>query len=196
MSAHLILLGFTILVVLPVYTFSHLFHSGRTPKEVRWAPSGKNGLFAALDSSIKTALNVRGMLQHGEKLPAASSHGFKFSTLLDGAIVALPMRNFKWLANLPETTASFYKAHTEQFQMNYTIPAATITDPGFTKILVKILTRKSKGTVADLQDEIKWACQDVSYGGHGWQPLCLYPEVVRIIAATTNRMLVGLPLCK
>jgi hypothetical protein len=173
-----------------------LFHSGRTPKEIRWAPSGKNGLFAALDSSIKTALDLRGMLQHAEKLPAASSYGFKFSTLLDGAMVALPMRNFKWLANLPETTASFYKAHTEQFQMNYTIPAATITDPGFTKILVKILTRRSKGTVADLQDEIKWVCQDVPYGGHEWQPLCLYPEVVRILAATTNRMLVGLPLCK
>jgi hypothetical protein len=196
MSAYLLLLAFTILVVLPAYTFSHLFHSGRTPKEIRWAPSGKDGLFAALDSSLKTALDVRKMLKHGEKLHSAGSHGFKFSTLLDGAIVALPMRNFKWLANLPETTASFYKAHSEQLQMAYTIPAATNTDPEFARILGKVLTRRSKGTVADLQDEMQWACRDVTYGGREWQPLCLYPEVVRILSITTNRMLVGLPLCK
>lgn len=106
------------------------------------------------------------------------------------------MRNFKWLANLPETTASFYKAHSEQFQMDYTIPAATVTDPAFTKILVKALTRRSKGAVAGLQDEMQWACQDVSYGGREWQDMCLYPELTRILAATTNRVLVGLPLCK
>jgi hypothetical protein len=196
MSALALLLAFTVVVALPAYTFYHLFHSGRTPAGVHWAPSGKNGLFAALDSSIKTILNVRETLKHGGKLPSANSHGFKFSTLLDGVIVALPMQNFKWLANLPETTASFYKAHEEQFQMSHTIPAVTTTDPELTKVLVKVLTRRSKGTVADLQDEMHWACQDVPYGRRDWQPLCLYPEVVRILAATSNRMLVGLPLCK
>ena len=196
MSAHLLLLALTIVVLLPAYTFSHLFHAGRTPKGLHWAPSGKDGLFAALDSSLKTALNVRNTFKRGEKLLSANSHGFKFSTLLDGATVALPMRNFKWLANLPETTASFYRAHEEQFKMSYTIPAATTTDRELTMILVKVLTRRSKGTVADLQDEMQWACQDVPYGGHEWQPLCLHPEIVRILAVTTNRMLVGLPLCK
>jgi hypothetical protein len=196
MFSYLLLLAFTIVVVLPAYTFSHLFHSGKTPKGIHWAPSGKDGLFAALDSSIKTFLNVRKMLERGAKLPSAGSHGFKFSTLLDGAIVALPMRNFEWLANLPETTASFYRAHSGQFQLGYTLPAATITDPEFTRILVKVLTRRSKGTVADLQDEIQWACRNVTYGGREWQPLCLYPEVLRILTVTTNRMLVGRPLCK
>jgi hypothetical protein len=196
MSTRLILLALSIVVVLPAYTLYHLFHHGQKPRGLSWAPSGKNGLLAALESTVVTALDVRKTLERSQDLPTARSHGFKFSTILDGAIVALPMRNFKWLANLPETTASFYKAHEEQFKMSYTIPAATTTDPELTKILVKVLTRRSKGTVADLQEEIQWACQDVPYGGREWKPLCLYPEVVRILAATSNRMLVGLPLCK
>lgn len=196
MSALFLSLAFTILVVLPAYTFFHLFHSGRTPKGVHWAPSGKDGLFAALDSSVKTAIDICKMLKHGERIPSASSHGFKFSTLMDGAIVALPVRNLKWLSNLPETTASFYKAFEERLMISYTNPAATITDRKLSKMMVKVLTRRSKGTVADLQDEVQWACQEVTYGGPEWQTLCLYPEVLRILGPTSNRMLLGLPLCE
>lgn len=196
MSARLLLLAFAILLALPAYTFYHLFHSGQKPEGLYWAPSGKNGIFAALDSSVRTALDLRKTLRHGERLPSARSHGFKFSTFLDGAIVALPARNFKWLANLPETTASFFKAHEEQFKMSYTIPGATITEPELTRTLVKLLTRRSKGAVGDVQDEIQSACQDVPYGGREWQPLGLFPEVSRILSTTTNRMLMGLPLCK
>jgi len=197
MSTHLLLLlALTLAVALPAYSFWHLFHSGRTPKGLYWAPSGENGLFAALDSSVKTVMDIRKMLKHGEKISSASSHGFKFSTLMDGAIVALPTRNFKWLANLPETTASFYKAFEERLMISYTNPAATITDRELSKMMVKVLTRRSKGTVADLQDEVQWACQEVTYGGPEWQTLCLYPEVLRILGPTSNRMLLGLPLCE
>jgi hypothetical protein len=196
MSARQLLLAFVILVALPAYTFYHLFHSGRKPQGVYWTPSGKNGLFAALDSSVKAALDIRNTLKQSDSVPSARLHGFKFSTLLDGAIIALPIRHFKWLASLPETTASFYKAHEEQLQLSYTVPTATMSDPDIIKVLVKVLTRKSKSVVPDLRDEVEAAFQDVSYGGSEWQSLCLYPEILRILTATTNRMLVGLPLCK
>jgi hypothetical protein len=196
MTPHSLLLAFAIVVALPAYTFYHLFHSGKKPKGVYWAPSGKNGLFAALESSMNTAVDIRKTLKLNDKLPSARSYGFKFSTILDGAIVALPMRNFKWLASLPETTASFYKAHEEQLQLSYTVPAATLSDPGFIKILVKVLTRRSKSAVPGLRDEVEAAYQDVPYGGSEWQSLCLYREILRILNVTTNRMLVGLPLCK
>jgi hypothetical protein len=196
MSARLILLALSIVVILPAYTLYHMFHSGKKPKGVYWIPSGKNGLFAALESSVNTAVDIRKTLEQSDKLPSARLYGFKFSTVLDGAIVALPMRNFKWLASLPETTASFYKAHEEQLQLSYTVPAATLSDPGFIKILVKVLTRRSKSAVPDLRDEVEAAYQDVSYGGSEWQSLCLYREILRILTVTTNRMLVGLPICE
>lgn len=195
MSADMFSLTLAIACILPAYTFYQLFYSGQRPKGVPWGPSGKNGFFPALKSSIKTALDIRKTFTLSNVLPFAQSHGFMFSTVLDGAVVALPMRNLRWLANLPEKTASFYQAQEERIQMSYTIPADTLTDPDLTRLLVKVLTRRTKSVVSDMHDEIQSVCRDSSYAGSEWQSLCLYGELVRILSATSNRMLIGLPLC-
>lgn len=178
------------------YILSNLFFSGSKPTGTPWGPCGKTGVRAALQSAIQTVLDVRKTLVLSGRLPAAESHGFIFSTMLDGAITALPMRNLKWLASLPEDVASFYDAQEDRIELRYTIPAATLSDPAVTKRLVKILTRRTKSMVPDLYNEIQHLCQQGVYTKSQWQPLCLYPEMVRILAATSNRMLVGKPLCK
>lgn len=176
---------------------SHLlFFSGKLPEGVPWGPSGNNGILSALDSAVSTAMDVRAIFERSSVLPAAKSHGFAISTLLDGTFIALPLRNIKWLSTLPEGIASFYNAQQDRLALSFTVPAATLTDPAATKLLVKIMTRRSKSTVPDLCDEVRHACQENSCKGSDWQSLCLYPELLRISAATTNRMAVGLPLCK
>lgn len=173
-----------------------LFFSGNLPKGVPWGPSGNNGILSALESAIHTALDVRAIFERSSVLPAAKSHGFAISTLLDGAFIALPLRNVKWLSTLPESIASLHSAQQDRLALSFTVPAATLTDPAATKLLVKIMTRRSKSTVPDLWDEVRHACQGNVFKGSDWQSLCLYPELLRISAATTNRMAVGLPLCK
>lgn len=187
-----ILLAFSTLL----YTVSQIFFTGKKPASIPWGPSGGHGVVAALDSAIKSAINIQQTLTLSQVLLIARSSGIMISTVLDGAMVVLPMRNLKWLSSLPEKTLSFHAAHEERLQLSYTIPAATLTDPDLVKLLVKILTRRTKGVVPEIHDEIGAICEDAAYGSLEWKPLCLSTEVLRLLTATSNRMLVGLPLCK
>lgn len=188
-------------IVLLIVTFlAHsvvqVFFRGQKPNATPWSPSGHHGMFAALQSALISTLDVRRILTLGGLLPGAQKTGFMISTALDGASVVLPMRNLKWLVAQSEETASFHAIHHERLQLRYTLPVAAFANLSVSRLAARVLTRRSKSTIPDIHEEIETMCTNAPYGHDvQWQPVTLYPEMQRILAATTNRLLVGLPLC-
>lgn len=136
------------------------------------------------------------------------------SNLLDGALVVLPNRALKWCTNQP-ACLSFLVAHREynhqslhdrevmltdvtteqRFLLNYTLPDVRTSDPDIEKLLVKVLTRRSKGIVPELHAEMK-LLEGSPPKTTSWGKFNLQEEILKSLLVSTSRMLVGTPLCK
>lgn len=168
------------------HTLTQVFFEGNKPRRLPWAPSGTTGMLAALQSALASTLSIQRALTVGRLLPAAHNTGFKISTILDGTVVVLPPEQSQWLARLPETTASFNAKHYERLQLQYTLPAMTLTNPALARLITQLMTRRSKSAVPDVHDEIEAVCADAAYGGADWQSVCVFDEMQRILSAMTN----------
>lgn len=186
-----------VLVSVPLYVLCQLFFAGTKPASTPWGPSGRVGVLAAMSSAYKNTIDVNKTLALCSQMATGQTSGVAISTMIDGVIVLLPLRHLRWLSSLPEDMLSMLAFHQERLQLSYTIPAATLGDPILTKLLVKLLTRRTKGTISEAHEEIMAICSKAPFVATGeWHSVCLSTVVLRMVTATTNKMLVGLPLCK
>lgn len=188
-----LLLGAIIFAV--PFAIQQFFFCGKKPTSIPWGPSGRHGLIAALESAFRTFIDIQTTLLASCALPVAQSSGIMLSSIIDGALLVLPFRHLEWLSSLPEDTLSSIDSHEERLQSTYTMPAATLTDPDIAKLAIRVLMRHTKGTIPEVHDELIYACDRKVYGGYANESLCLSHELLRLLTSTTNRMLVGLPLC-
>ncbi|KAK7451288.1 hypothetical protein VKT23_012628 [Stygiomarasmius scandens] len=85
---------------------------------------------------------------------------------------------------------------TQSFQQDYTMGKTVCLHPYHANIVRTTLTKNISTRFSDVQDEIATAFDDEIPPSADWEPYPTMNTVMRIISRTTNRLFVGLPVCR
>ncbi|KAI1462366.1 cytochrome P450 [Annulohypoxylon moriforme] len=112
--------------------------------------------------------------------------------------VQLPASQLQWLVDQPDTELNLHEQVLDSLQLDLTVmDPRLIHNPIHQKLISTILTRETGNLVPTLLDETQFSV-DHFWGNdtENWSELCVYDVMRHIIGQVTNRVFVGLPLCR
>ncbi|KAJ7503871.1 cytochrome P450 [Mycena galericulata] len=122
---------------------------------------------------------------------------FRVPTLFRWDYVANGPQRIAEVASAPEDVLSFNHGVEDSLQADYTIGPQMTTNPYHAPVIRGGLTRNLGRCFPQVRDEIVHAFDDVlSLESKEWKLINVLPDTMQIIARTSNRLFVGLPLCK
>ena len=113
-------------------------------------------------------------------------------------LVMLPFKEMKWLLDQPDSELSMHEQIQANLQLEYSIMDPRLTKPSVHVNLVTTqLTRETGNLMPALLDEIQYNV-DRLWGTdtENFKTIGVYDIMRRVIGHATNRVFVGLPLCR
>ncbi|PPQ87954.1 hypothetical protein CVT25_001139 [Psilocybe cyanescens] len=182
-----------------VSIFSILFVNydliGLSP-QLRHIPTigSSNILFSYLDA-FRYFRNAHEIVQEGYEKYCGTA--FKVSTMGRWLVVISGQDMFDDIRRASDDQISFNDAVGEAIQTDYTIGPQVRTDPYHTAIVRTPLTRNLAIRFTDIKDEISTAFEDiVPDKGDEWTSFPALSTIMHVVCRTSNRLFVGLPLCR
>ena len=127
----------------------------------------------------------------------AKRRSFQISTFSRLVIVTTDPGVLKELGNADETVLSMQAAANERNSTDYILCASIHSNPYHVGIISKRLTSRIVSVLPEIVEEICLTFRENSSIGHEWTPIHDCDNLLsRCISAATNRILVGLPLCR
>ena len=112
--------------------------------------------------------------------------------------VVVPRDQISWLLELPDNVLSTSAAHYTTLEGDYAFTSPKmLKDPYHEHVVHKYLPRNLGKIVPGIQEEVENA-MDISWGmgTESWTRLTVWDNLMFVISHVTNRMFVGLPLCR
>ena len=112
--------------------------------------------------------------------------------------VHLPYNEIQWLVERPDTDIDVRAQIVDSLQLNRTLMDPKLAHyPAHISVISGRLTREIGNLVPELLDEIQHGI-DKLWGtlGKDYNPICVYDSMSRVVGQATNRVFVGLPLCR
>ncbi|KAJ7667675.1 cytochrome P450 [Mycena polygramma] len=101
------------------------------------------------------------------------------------------------IANAPESELSFYESINEFLQTGYTMGWGIVKDTYHANVVRTSVTRNLGVLFPEVRDEIVVAFDDViPLQGNEWLTVPAFDTMMQIVCRTSNRLFVGLPLCR
>ncbi|RVX65953.1 hypothetical protein B0A52_09838 [Exophiala mesophila] len=165
--------------------------------DVPWVGSNSTTWFGILRTRWWTMLNYESALALAYREYGLKDKACMLGTL-DGEVVLLPPSSIPWLISQPSHVLSVNGAHKHILQTKYSFPRPEIMDPTVHFDVIKSeLTRQMFSITPEVSDEMRAAISDVfGEDPNSWREVKLFDAVIKTIARTSNRVFVGLPLCR
>ncbi|KAJ7047698.1 cytochrome P450 [Mycena alexandri] len=101
------------------------------------------------------------------------------------------------IANAPESELSFYESINEFLQTGYTMGWGIVKDTYHANVVRTSMTRNLGVLFPEVRDEIIVAFEDVlPVQSKEWLAVPAFDTMMQIVCRTSNRLFVGLPLCR
>ncbi|KAG5651717.1 hypothetical protein H0H81_007722, partial [Sphagnurus paluster] len=100
------------------------------------------------------------------------------------------------LKKAPDDQVSFLEAAADSIQTVHTLGAEVYHDPYHVPVIRSALTRHLVACFPEVQDELAMAFAERLPPNEEWTSMTVLPTVMQIVSRTSNRMFVGLPLCR
>jgi cytochrome P450 len=116
----------------------------------------------------------------------------------NGEDIILPSQSISWIINQPDDVLSVDLTHKEQLQTDYTFVHPFVVDNPLHHETIRCdLTRQLGNLTMDIIDELGEAFDELwGTDTEQWKEVCPFETTMRIIARASNRIFVGLPLCR
>lgn len=112
--------------------------------------------------------------------------------------VILPRSQTAWLIEQPDHVLSTSAFHYDTLQGDYAFTTPQILkDPYHEHVIHKYLPRRVAALVPDMWEEVQ-VTMDQTWGmdTEAWKEIGMWENLMRIIPSITNRMMLGLPICR
>ena len=117
---------------------------------------------------------------------------------LNGDEIILPASLITWITNQPDNVLNVDEPHRDQLQTDYTfVHPVVVEQPTHHETIKSDLTRQLGALTTDIMDELA-ASFDEIWGTNTteWKEVCPFETMKVIVGRTSNRVFVGLPLCR
>ncbi|KAM6503737.1 Cytochrome P450 [Amanita muscaria] len=156
---------------------------------------GPSGTLSSYIGAVRFLLHGREMLQEGYNKYRGSF--FKIPTLTSWIIIASGGPLIDEIRRAPNNALSATAAIREVLLTDLTVGPEQFDDPFNAEVIKGPLTRNIGAKFPDIQDEIAAAFEEyVPVKGDEWTKVKAYTTIMNVVCRTSNRMLVGLPLCR
>ncbi|KAJ7617183.1 cytochrome P450, partial [Roridomyces roridus] len=159
------------------------------------AVTGTGNIFSSYMAGYYYLTNTSDVIQQGyAQYPNAV---FRVPTLSRWDYVATAPQHVREIASAPESVLSFADSARDSLESDYTMGPDFLENPYHVKCIRNGLTRNLARTYPDLLDEIVVSLNDVlELQGNEWKAFHVLPNMRQVIARITNRIFIGLPLCR
>ncbi|KAJ7930490.1 cytochrome P450 [Mycena leptocephala] len=156
---------------------------------------GGGGRISRCLGSVEFLRNSRQLL--GEGYCQNPTSVFRVPILLrDWLYIACGSKHVQEIASAPDHILSFEESLKEA-SIDYTMGKALVHNPYHISSVRGSLTRSLGRCLPEIHDEIEHAFDDVlALKGNEWKLVQIHDAVLQIVARTSNRLFVGLPLCR
>jgi cytochrome P450 len=121
---------------------------------------------------------------------------FKIADMGDYKVIVTGQDQVSDIRRARDDQLSFDEAVKDTIQQDYTLGAETRQDPFHIPVVRTPLTRALAARFPEIKDEIIEAFNDFIPPNKEWTSYHALPTVMHIVARTSNRLFVGLPLCR
>jgi len=114
-----------------------------------------------------------------------------------GPEVILPPNSIRWLANLPDDVLDVQELHQDILETDYVFQYRhAVSSPIHEDVIRRDLNKQLGSLTTDIMSELGSGFEQ--YWGvdmQEWREIAVFDNMMKTVTRTTNRMLVGLPLC-
>lgn len=113
--------------------------------------------------------------------------------------VLLPLSDVQWFLDQPDSAIDINESIRHALQLDHTVgdQGLVVGRGSPLELITKKLTRETGNIIPDMLDEIGASLEDLwGDGGDSFRDVCVYTTMQRAIGRVTNRVFVGLPLCR
>ncbi|EGN97958.1 hypothetical protein SERLA73DRAFT_182766 [Serpula lacrymans var. lacrymans S7.3] len=122
---------------------------------------------------------------------------FKIPLMDRWMVIATGSQLIDEMRKVADDELSLQEAVDDILQVEYTFGLEAQRNPYHIPVIRTQLTRNMPALFADMQDEIVHACNDIiPLDGNEWVNVPAYSSMLNITCRTSNRLIVGLPLCR
>ncbi|KAJ7458885.1 cytochrome P450 [Mycena latifolia] len=156
---------------------------------------GSKGVISSYISALRFLFRATDVLQQGYSQYRDGI--FRVPTLFRWYYVACGPQRFAELASAPEDILSLNAGFADSLQSDYTMGPQSTRNPYASMAIRGSMTRNLGRCFPHVLDEIAQAFEDVlSLKDNEWRELHVSPNIMQVVARTSNRLFVGLPLCR
>ncbi|KAF9225200.1 cytochrome P450 [Gyrodon lividus] len=146
-------------------------------------------------AGIRFMTNAAEVIQEGYKKHKASP--FKIARLYRWAVVVSGRELLEAVCKSPEDELSFVEATNDTLKVKYMMGQQIDANPYHVRIIRSQLTRNLGILSPDIRDEIVTAFEEIlDLRGNEWKSVPALQTIQNVVCRTSNRIFVGLPLCR
>ncbi|KAJ5041685.1 uncharacterized protein L3040_005257 [Drepanopeziza brunnea f. sp. 'multigermtubi'] len=167
------------------------------PSSLNWA-GADDGLFSNARANFRSLFHTRELVQEGYYKYSKNNLPFVLPNITTGPEVILPMSQMDWLLQQPDTVLSQTEVNRQFLQADWTMLHPKIIQDGIHADVIKREMTKFLGDFTeDVEEEIDYAFRTLwGTDTKNWVQVSAYHTMLDVIARVSNRVLVGLPLCR
>ncbi|KAK5063689.1 hypothetical protein LTR69_004395 [Exophiala sideris] len=165
--------------------------------DLPWLNTREGEWFTRLRARFRSTLNYKQTVHQAYEQYSAKDQSCIIPDI-SGAEIVLPVSSIQWLINQPDSVLSSEESHKLLLQTEYTfVHPFVVGNPLHHETIRNELTRQLSAVTADIVDELSVALDEIwGINTAEWKEVCVFDTAMDMIARISNRVFVGLPLCR
>lgn len=158
------------------------------PKGVPWSIK---------DEDVKKAKTSPELLQALKSKFTDKGQKFIYSSRGEDPVLILPQSEIQWIISQPDNVLSAQEMHREALQSDWTLLNSNIVKhPIHEHVIRQNMVRNLNDFTDPVVDELRQCLEDYWGNSTEWQEVTIWDSMLKFFSRTSNRMFVGLPLCR
>ncbi|KAL2065895.1 hypothetical protein VTL71DRAFT_3565 [Oculimacula yallundae] len=193
---YVILAGVAAIVAAGFITHSKLNYADEVPSGIPWVGQ-QLGFLSNLRTRIASLGDAIGYIEYGYQKYSKSGLNFILPGF-DRSMILVPSSQIKWITDQAEHVLNAKEMQREVLQTDHTLldPSLAI-NPLHEVTIRRDLTRYLGALIPDIEEELIVGVDELwGTDTENWRDVAVFPTTMKIVARTSNRIFVGLPLCR
>ncbi|CAG8951011.1 hypothetical protein HYFRA_00006408 [Hymenoscyphus fraxineus] len=187
-----------VVVSLAHWLFCRFFWRHAIPATIPWAGSHDGKPLSRARAVIRSLFDTRGLLVDSYAKYSQNGLPYVLPNLIQGPEVILPQTMVDWLLQQPDSVLDQNEVNRDFLQADFTMLHPKVaTDTVHGEVIKKVLTRRLGEFTGDVLEEVDFAFRSAwGVDTDNWKTITAYDTMSEVITRISNRVLVGLPLCR